>query len=192
MTGKKLILSALVLALIQIGFLGWIIAGRAAILRDGQEVLLRIRPIDPRDFLRGDYVRLDYDLSRIKTDLIANIGSRDQPVDGDPLIVPLKPGAEGLWEPQKAWLGAADGAPAAGEVDIKGSVEGGWTLALGTTVSVDYGIERFYVPEGEGLAIQNDLRERPFSMKVAVGPDGTAQTKALMDEGKMLYEEPLY
>ncbi len=40
MTGKKLIISALVLALVQIGFLSWIIAGRAAILRNGKDVLV--------------------------------------------------------------------------------------------------------------------------------------------------------
>lgn len=192
MTGKKLVFSALALALAQIAFLGWMIAGRAAILRDGQEVLLRIRPIDPRDLLRGDYVRLDYDISRIKTDLIANTGPRKETSDGETLVVRLKPGAEGFWEAQKAWFGAAEGAPADDEIDIRGSVDGGWTLASGANVPVKYGIERFYVPEGEGIAIQNGLRERPFSMKVAVGPDGTAQIKALMDEGRMLYEEPLY
>jgi hypothetical protein len=38
MSGKKLVISALVLALVQIGFLSWIIAGRAAILRNGRQV----------------------------------------------------------------------------------------------------------------------------------------------------------
>ena len=61
------------LALAQIGFLGWIIAGRAAILRDGQEILLKVEPVDPRDLLRGDYVRLGYEISRIPVKLIANI-----------------------------------------------------------------------------------------------------------------------
>ncbi len=35
MSGRRLIAAALLVALAQIGFLGWIIAGRAAILRDG-------------------------------------------------------------------------------------------------------------------------------------------------------------
>ncbi|RUY82729.1 GDYXXLXY domain-containing protein, partial [Mesorhizobium sp. M7A.F.Ca.CA.001.10.2.1] len=64
-TGKRLVISALVLALVQIGFLSWIIAGRAAILRNGKEVLLKIEPVDPRDLLRGDYIILGYDISRI-------------------------------------------------------------------------------------------------------------------------------
>lgn len=73
MTGKRLVISALALAFVQIGFLGWIIAGRAAILRNGKEVLLKIEPVDPRDLLRGDYIILGYDISRIPAKMIANI-----------------------------------------------------------------------------------------------------------------------
>ena len=43
--GRTLILSALVLALAQVGFLSWMIAGRAAVLRDGKEVLLKVEPV---------------------------------------------------------------------------------------------------------------------------------------------------
>lgn len=60
------------------------------------------------------------------------------------------------------------------------------------TIAPDYGIDRFYVPEGEGMAIQNDMRVRPFGIKLALAPDGTAQIKALMDGDKTLFEEPLY
>ena len=82
--------------------------------------------------------------------------------------------------------------PAAGEVDMKGLVAGGWSFSKDTPVRIEYGIERFYLPEGEGLAIQNDIRERPFSMLVAVGKDGAAQIKALLDGDTVLFEEPLY
>ena len=54
----------LLLALAQIAFLSWMIAGRAAILRDGREVLLKVEPVDPRDLLRGDYVVLTYEITR--------------------------------------------------------------------------------------------------------------------------------
>ena len=72
MSGKKLVLAAIVLALAQIGFLSWMIAGRAAILRNGQEVLLKVEPIDPRDLLRGDYVRLGYEIRNVPVKLVVN------------------------------------------------------------------------------------------------------------------------
>ena len=73
MTGNRIIIAALVVALAQIGFLGWIIAGRAAVLRDGREIMLKVEPVDPRDLLRGDYVSLCYEISRIPVSQITNL-----------------------------------------------------------------------------------------------------------------------
>lgn len=193
MTGKRLIAAALILALAQIGFLGWIIAGRAAILRDGKEVLLKVEPVDPRDLLRGDYVNLGYDISSIAPDLIANRPT-GQPTSSDGrLTVRLKKGDDGYWRPVTAWLGKAP-SPAASddEADIAGHIAAGWDLGGNAPISADYGIERFYLPEGEGIAIQNDMRVRPFGMRVALAGDGTAQIKALVDGDRTLFEEPLY
>jgi uncharacterized membrane-anchored protein len=57
---------------------------------------------------------------------------------------------------------------------------------------VQYGIDRYYLPEGEGRAIEADMRERSFAVVVAVGSDGTPLIKALMDGDKVLFKEPLY
>jgi hypothetical protein len=56
-----LIPAALLSAVVLSAILGWMIADRAAILRDGREVMLITEPIDPRDMLRGRYMRLNYD-----------------------------------------------------------------------------------------------------------------------------------
>jgi len=193
MTGKRLIISALVLALVQIGFLGWIIAGRAAILRDGKEVLLKVQPIDPRDLLRGDYIVLGYEISRIPVKLIANIPAGQLTSDDTSIMVRLKKGADGYWQASAAWFGLAPTSAAADEVDIAGHVAAGWGLREeGASITPDYGIERFYLPEGQGMAIQDDMRVRPFGVRVAVAVNGAAQIKALMDGDKTLFEEPLY
>jgi uncharacterized membrane-anchored protein len=192
MRSNRLILAAVALSLAQIGFLGWIIAGRAAILRDGTEVLLRIRPVDPRDLLRGDYVALGYDIGSVPAELVVNRPEGGTTTQDGPIYVRLAPGPDGHWQAVSASLGAPAPALPAGQVDIRGQITSGWNLADGAELNPDYGIGRFYLPEGEGLAIQNDLRERPFSMKVAVAEDGTAQIKALLDGETVLFEEPLY
>jgi uncharacterized membrane-anchored protein len=201
MARYKLVVAAIVLALAQIGFLGWMIVGRAAILRDGKEVLLKVEPVDPRDLLRGDYVRLGYDISRIEVEKIANLPQGDlTSVDG-PVVVRLKKDADGYWRATSAWLSAATTPASGDEVDLLGQISSAWSLTPGSTISVDYGIERFYVPEGEGLAIEEEMRKRnsgaepelrSFGIKVAVGSDGTGQIKALMDGDTMLFEEPVY
>lgn len=193
MNGKRLIAAAVAVAILQIGFLGWVIAGRAAILRNGTEVLLKVEPVDPRDLLRGDYVSLGYEISNIPVKLIANVPDGRSTSDEQPVVVRVKKGMDGYWHTETAWLDAAPAPAGTDEVDIVGHIGAGWNLRdEGATVSPDYGIERFYLPEGEGLAIQNDMRVRPFGVKVAVSKRGQAQIKALMDGDKTLFEEPLY
>lgn len=189
---RWLLVAALAVAVVQIGFLVSMIAGRASILRSGQEVLLEVRPIDPRDLLRGDYVILGYNISSIPVDLFAERSAEGKDADESTVFVRLKAGDDGLWEPIAARYGEKPQPEATeGEVDIKGSASAAWFEGI-TSVSVQYGIERFYVPEGEGKAIENDLRERPFRMRVAVAEDGSAQIKAFMDGDTMLYAEPVY
>ncbi len=192
MTGKKLIISAVVLALVQIGFLGWIIAGRAAILRNGTEVLLKVEPVDPRDLLRGDYVRLGYEISTIPAKLVVDLAPGQTTTPGGRMLVRLKKDVDGYWRPVSAFLGTPGTRPGPDEADIAGMISGGWSIEGDSTLSPDYGIERFYLPEGEGRAIETDMRVRPFGVRVALARDGTPQIKALVDGDKTLFEEPLY
>ena len=52
-----------VVGLVQMMLIALMVIDRMSILREGAEVMLQTRPVDPRDFLRGDYVRLGYDMS---------------------------------------------------------------------------------------------------------------------------------
>ncbi|MEP9388426.1 GDYXXLXY domain-containing protein [Mesorhizobium sp. KR9-304] len=191
MSGKKLVMAAVLLAAAQIAFLSWIIAGRAAVLRDGQEVLLKIEPVDPRDFLRGDYVWLNYEIRNVPVDIVSNVPVGTIASDALPIFVRLGRDSDGYWRPRSASFGSPAGTAPTGEIDIRGTVSG-WSITPGASFSVNYGIDRYYVPEGEGRAIEADIRERPFGILAAVGSDGTAQIKALMDGETKLYEEPLY
>ena len=80
-----------------VGFLGWLIAGRAAILRDGREIVLKVEPVDPLDLLRGDYVRLGYEISSIPVSRITNIAPDKGWSDSSDVHVRVKKGADGYW-----------------------------------------------------------------------------------------------
>ena len=189
----RLVALSLVVALAQIGFLTWVIAGRAEILRDGREIALRVHPVDPRDLLRGDYVRLGYDISSIPVSLIENLSVDLATTRAGPIYVRIKKAEDGYWHAVSASLyEPASAAEDDGTVDLRGQVAAGWSLGPDASLSVDYGIERFYLPEGEGRAIEQDMRTRAFGIRLAVASDGTAQIKALMDGETTLYEEPLY
>jgi uncharacterized membrane-anchored protein len=185
-----LILSALAVSLLQIGFLTWTIAGRAAVLRDGREVLLQVQPIDPRDLLRGDYVILGYGFTQLPRTLFpASVTDADFEA-GRAVYVQLKPGEGGV---HTASAAAFDRAALAGDDPvIRGTLSYAQGGEGGLGAVVDYGIERFYLPEGDGKDIERDMRERPFHVVVALGPDGAAQVKRFLDGQTVLYEEPYY
>lgn len=195
MNGKKLVAAAIVLAAAQIAFLSWMIAGRAAVLRDGQEVLLKVEPVDPRDFLRGDYVILTYEIRNVPVKLVENAPAGEFVSEGGPIFVRLAKDADGFWRARSAFLGDVESYSlprSPDEVYLRGLVSAGWSLGPDASFSVDYGIDRYYVPEGQGREIESDMRERPFGVLAAIGKDGVAQIKALMDGDTKLYEEPLY
>lgn len=195
MTPRHTLLLALLVGLLQIGFLGWTIMSRAAILRDGREVLLRVQPVDPRDLLRGDYVRLGYDIGMLPRSTVANLPSEVSGADGTPVFVRLAKQADGYWQPIAATVGKtpAEAAPP-DQVDLRGVLTGydGVGPNQQAVIGVDYGIERYYVPEGEGREIEKNMATRPFGILLGVAANGTPQIKALMDGQSKLYEEPLY
>lgn len=181
---------ALGLAAVQIGFLGSMILGRAGILREGTEIRLAVEPVDPRDLLRGDYVVLGYPISRIDRSLVGETDARD--LKGRWIFVRLSRADDGSFAPVAAVLDdPSPEEPLDNEVDLRGVVsrEPGSGEA---TVQVAYGIERYYVPEGEGGAIEDAMRQDRFEIVAAVDEDGSAQIKALLHDGRAIYREPMF
>lgn len=181
---------ALFVALVQTAILGYMIEGRASILRSGSEVLLKTAPVDPRDLLRGDYVILTYDISTISTTSIT--GTR--PAEGEvaKLHVRLKPGSDGFWIVSQASFDPLS--PEDGSVVLLSQPVTiySWEWENAGNLTVSYGIERFYVPEGEGRPIEDGRNEGRVSVAARISDDGQAQIRALMLDGEPLYEEPLY
>ena len=181
---------ALGLCVLQTAILGAMIESRAGVLRSGDEILLKTAPVDPRDLLRGDYVRLGYDMSILPKTLFSTLPEHAL-AEGTPILVDLEADDEGLHQPVAVHL--SDNAPLPDPTVVR--VRG--TLASSSPLSSDmlrlrYGIERFYLPEGEGMAIEADMRMRSFYVIAAVSAAGQAQIKAFQDGDTTLYQEPLY
>ena len=138
-------------------------------------MLLKVEPVDPRDLLRGDYVRLGYDISRISVSDITNMPGEEYLGADHALYVRVTRGSDGYWRPLSARFAAPlASAPGPEDADVKGTVGGGSDLGKGASVYPEYGIERFYLPEGEGMDIQQDMRVRAFEIRVTLASDGTA------------------
>jgi uncharacterized membrane-anchored protein len=154
---KSLALKYVAVAILPLGVLLCQPAVNFTALAWGERVLLRTRPVDPRDFLRGDYVTLDYDISDIpKESLPEKIPSDDE--DGENFLsrrvdvyVTLELDGEGVGSVS----GASFTRPSEG-LYLKGEIFG-WQY--GHLYHADYGIGVYYVPEGTGRALEDAVRE---------------------------------
>jgi uncharacterized membrane-anchored protein len=177
-------------ALIQVAFIAAMVLDRAGILREGTEITLQTRPVDPRDFLRGDYVQLRYDISSVRLDASAGTSV---PARNTPVFVKLVPNPDGYYAAVSAHL---EPVPlAAGEVLIKGQVAYGVRCGADTycqTVQVTYGLERYFVPQGEGHLIESARNQGKVSIVAVVTPAGRAAIKRLLIDGKPVYDEPIF
>ncbi|MGJ8570933.1 MAG: GDYXXLXY domain-containing protein [Hoeflea sp.] len=184
----------LVSSVLLVGMLVFMIVGRAAILRDGVEVIVRTAPVDPRDLMRGDYVQLQYeDISSVDGSLFAGKMPAQEGLAA--LWLTLVAGDDGVSSVKAISLEKPDGNNA-GEVYLK-SKPFRWTKSemdgiANKRLSLQFGIERYYVPEGEGLAIEDARNDRRTTVAIRISAAGEAQIARLMIDGKALYSEPLY
>ncbi len=138
-------------------------------------MLLRVEPVDPRDMLRGDYVTLGYDFSslsdkeqKLVAEELAETGASTPslrkysrlPSDTD-IYLPLKVGADGVAVP-------------AGRPSVYPPLEGPFLAGKTRYSSLRFGIEAFYVTEGEGKKWEKRLSDGELLAEIALLPDGRA------------------
>jgi len=185
---SKIILRLLAIALIHTFVLGWMVWDRATLLREGKEVRLTVVPVDPRDLLRGDYVTLRFNISRLDTQKVETDSDLKR---GDPVYVGVKKSEHG---PSSA-ISANRLLPQVHSdiVFIKGTIT---SISKGKNnsrlLNVKYGMEKYFIPEGDGGKLEDLRREKVLSILAAVSKDGEAGIKALLVRGKPVYEEPIF
>jgi len=164
---KKLIF--FIVSLLWVAVAVGLIISKQHIIRTGRQVLLETVPVDPRDFLRGDYVILRYKISSI--DLQKTTSEKPYYEYGRKVYVKVEP-QEKFWEATAVSVKkpAADNG-----VYIKAGVRSCYKQKL----ELNYGIESYFVPEGEGEIIQEKMRgnKSPVEVEVLVDTSGNAMIK---------------
>jgi uncharacterized membrane-anchored protein len=164
--------------LIQIALIAVMVVDRVNILRSGTDVTLQTRPVDPRDFLRGDYVILGYDISSVPAGALSA-------AKGATVYVKLAPNRDGFYEAVSVHASPVE--VASPEVLIRGRV-----ASSGSNLQVRYGIERYFVPEGEGRKLESARNQRKLTVVAAVTPAGRAAIKRRLIDGEPVYDEPWF
>ena len=149
---RKLLFSAVV-ALQVLSLLG-MIGFKYSVVKTGRTVVLQSVPIDPRDLMRGDFVRIRFAINRLDLSRLAADGAPLPP--GSVVYVTLK-NTGPAWTPVRA--DAALPALQEDEAVIKGKIRD----RNGNIIQVDYGIDSYYVAEGKGRPLE---REKYWRVKL--------------------------
>ena len=193
MAKRNIIALLALVALIQTGSLGAIVYNRLHLLRTGREIVLPVIPVDPRDIFRGDYVRLGYPISSFDS-----VVTKESPMPaglsiGSLVYVVIKPDGAAQWKIASLSANYPQAAGADAAV-LKGRIANIYDdQAAGVhRVFVNYGIESFFVPEGTGKPLEEQVREHKIETLIALGPDGTAAIKGLVIDGERHLDPPLF
>lgn len=164
---------------VQVGIIFFIIFFKLLILAGGEEVILKIRPVDPRDPFRGDYITFQYDISRIKENSFYSLGSREKIKYGDKIYIPLA-------KKGNYWIkngNVIKDKPNAG-IFIKGAIKDiKWKGDLPEEIFVSYGIEEYFIPENSGRDVS--FSGRDTFAKVVLDKNGNAVLKSVYVNGKL-------
>ncbi len=143
---KKIILAGAFQIVCLIAMIAW----AALPVMIGTEVLLKTRPVDPRDLFRGNYVALQYDISQIPKELMdaseKEISYSDR---GTPVFVRLVSSGPGQpWIADKVSLKPFDSG-----VFLKGKLRYFPSEAL----DIEYGLEAFYCPLEKAKQLEREF-----------------------------------
>ena len=127
-------------------------------LSSGKKVILQVEPVDPLDPFRGEYVALSYSIGRLETPGLE---------PGETVYVPLQKTGD-------HWSGLE---PRATRPDGEVTFIRGRVTRPGR---IEYGIETFYVEEGQARRYEDAIFRRRLDAKVVVDDDGKARLDDLV------------
>jgi uncharacterized membrane-anchored protein len=168
--------------------IGWMVWDRVSLLANGREIKAAVVPVDPRDIFRGDYVTLGYGFTSGR-DIALPEGART----GDTVYALLKEQGPSDWTLASVTAEKPE-TEGSGEVVLKAIVDRAWRGQVqgpATVGRLRFGIERFYVPQGQGRVLEKQVLEKRIVAVLAVGRDGKVALKGLEADGQRIAEEPL-
>lgn len=136
----------------------------------GKEIHIKTMPVDPRSLFRGNYARLNYDLSTISTE---SFNDHQALRHGEVVYVNLQETKAGLYE----YSGASLIEPDSG-IFLKGRIQNK-RFNSNQQVNVKYGIEAFFAPKEKALKLEKTLRNNAVAI-LMVSKGGKARLKEII------------
>jgi uncharacterized membrane-anchored protein len=115
------------------------------------------------------------------------------PRENEAFYVVLEKKPDGVWQNVKV-ASSMPQETSPDRVVLKARAAYAWPARGSTDASVRarYGIESYFVPEGQGKKLEALAREKKLAALLAVDSRGNAAIKGLVVDGVLQYEEPLF
>lgn len=196
------VLAAIVLVIVlQSCLLILMIANRQAILLSDTIVVLETQPIDPRSLFRGDYVRLNYHINDLKLKHLEG----DKSFKVNELIYVVLEQKEKYWRASAVYSELPELTEKMSLTNRKAVIQGvvkkvnnkqwNWKnlgFVKANNIKISYGIENYFVPEGEGLKLERPKEGDKVTLEIALDKKGHAAIKTLLLNGEAQYQESLF
>ncbi|BCW97379.1 MAG: hypothetical protein KatS3mg024_0206 [Armatimonadota bacterium] len=172
-----------IIAAAQILFLGAQAAYYELWKATGEVVEIRVTPVDPRSLFLGNYLSLEYDISRPRQQaLSAGSVSFDRLADGATIFVELEPRKGGAV--LSGLYARRPNRPAEGRVYLRGRKD---------FDRIIYGLERYYIPEARSdavsklqMALAREENPPRLTVEVAISRSGQGMIRRVLVDGKPL------
>ena len=182
MTGMKFKLALVAVLILQIGLIAAMLFERVTTIRNGQEVVLQSRFVDPRDIFRGHYVRLNLVAGTIGKNLP---GASEHFSYNDPVYVSLKQGPNGFWIAKALHKNF----PGTGEDPVLIGSFGG---TQGNTLRIRFPFDRYFAPKDRAQELEKIRNQQKLGVVLALNGKGGGVIKGLTIDGEIIYDEPLF
>lgn len=183
------------------------IAKREHLLRSGMSVKLKCEPIDPRSLLSGDFVNLNYNISRIQRAEVKSFATKDYFRRHDTVYVALvNKDKKDFWD-AVAYSDEYSTLTNISKYIIKGKLENtAWEVnveeiqyihnknyksqknvyvkRIHMPMRLTYGIEQYFVPQREGRKLERNISNAEVSVEVAITRSGQSALKKLFINNK--------
>lgn len=161
---RRLGLAAAWVTLQVLFFVGWALREESKFGAGvGRSILVRTVPVDPRDLLRGQYMRLAYEWSRMEVPGLQDVA----PESGEVWVVL---GPEGEFHVPRRAARERPVLASPEEVAMRGVVSDGWRL--------EFGVEKYFVPEGTETPSAKEV-----TVRLRVGSDGVPRIETVYRNG---------
>jgi uncharacterized membrane-anchored protein len=171
---KRLFIAVII---VQIVCLLGIVGYRESILALGRTAVLQTVPVDPRDLFKGEHVILRYEISTLGNRIESGSKRyfvRGQFNEGDTVYVSIT----NVDEHEISYDVQTGGPSDRTDIFIKGKV----TSNKDNVITVEYGIEQYFVPEGRGLEIE---QADDVKVRVKINRSGVAAIEELIVDGEV-------